>query len=67
MRVVERPNFLRGGFSAVEHAELRGEVVVIDETMNHLHAFGFHGMLLAEFVLGDIFVVEVAHLTHNNK
>lgn len=32
--------------------------------MYHFDSFGFHGMFLAELVLGDVFVVEVANLSH---
>ena len=51
----------------MEHAELRGEVVVVDEAVDHLHALGFHGVLLAELVFCDVFVVEVADLAHRNN
>lgn len=64
MRVVKGAHFFGRGLFGVVHFEVRGEAVVIDEAVDHFHAFGFHGMFLAEFVLGDVFVVEVANFAH---
>lgn len=44
--------------------QFRGKGVVGNETMYHFDALGFHGVLLAEFVLGDIFIVKIANFFH---
>jgi hypothetical protein len=62
--VVEGGDFLGSGFFGVVHFELRREGVVVDEAVHHFHAFGFHGVLLAQLVLRDVFVIEVAHFSH---
>lgn len=48
----------------MKHPEMRGESVIIDETVDHLHALGLHGVLFAELVLGDVLVVQVADFAH---
>jgi hypothetical protein len=64
LRVVEEAKFFGSGCLAVEHVELGGEVVVVDEAVDHLEAHGLHGMLFAEDELGEVGVVEVADLSH---
>ena len=63
-RVVERAELFWSGFATMVHFEVRSECIVFDEAVNHLHAFGFHGMFLTELVLGDVLVIEVAHVPH---
>ena len=48
----------------MEYPEFGCECVVFDEAVHHFHAFGLHGVLLAELVLRDVLVVEVADFTH---
>ena len=59
--MVEGGQLFGGGFLGVVDFELGREGVVVDEAVDHLGPLGFHGVLLAELVLGDILVVEVAH------
>lgn len=63
---MKRSHFLRGSLLAVEHPEVGGEVVVLDEAVDHLHPLGLHGVLLAELVASDVLVVQIAHLTHQS-
>ena len=48
----------------MKDSEMRSKRVVIDETMNHFSPFGFHGMLFAKLILGNILVVKIADLPH---
>ena len=36
----------------------------MNEAVNHFSSLGFHGMLLAELVLGDVLVVEITNFLH---
>ena len=64
MLVVEGLYFFGGGLFGVVELEGGGESVVVEEAVDHLAALGLHGVFLAEFVLGDFVVVEVADFRH---
>ena len=59
--VVEGGKLFGVGFLGVVDFELWCEGVVVDEAVDHFGPLGFHGVFLAELVLGDILVVEVAN------
>jgi len=40
------------------------EEVIVNEAVYHFHALGFHWMLFTELVFSDIFVIEIADLSH---
>ena len=62
--IMKQIELVFGGFFRLEHGEVVTQVVVLDEGVCHLDAFGLHGMLLAEVIIGNRIVVEVTHLTH---
>ena len=51
----------------MKHVEVGGEFVGLDEAVDHFNPFGFHGVLFAEVVVGDGFVINVGRLSHSNK
>lgn len=61
---MEVGDFLGGGLLSVVDFKLGSEGVGVDEAVYHFHAFGFHGVFFAELILGDVFVIEVADLSH---
>ena len=40
------------------------EIVGLDERMGHLDAFGLHRVLLAEVVVRNRVIIQIAYLTH---
>ena len=63
-RMMKHFHLLRRGFFSMIFFEKWWEWVVVEKTMNHFSSLGFHGMLLAELIVGDIFIVEVANFSH---
>ena len=64
VRIMEKVEFVLGCFLGLEHGEVITQIVILDEGVGHFDSEGFHGVFLAEVVIGDRVVVEVAHLTH---
>jgi hypothetical protein len=62
--VMEEGELVFVGLLALEHVEVFAEFVALYEAVGHLDAFGLHGVFLAEVVVGDGVVVEVAHAPH---
>jgi len=40
------------------------ELIALNEAVCHFYSFGFHGVLLAEVVVGDRIVVQIADSSH---
>lgn len=57
-------HFFRSGNFRMIHFEARGEIIVVDKTVNHFDTFWLHRMLLAELIIGDVLIVEVANFAH---
>ena len=65
-RMVEIAHLLGCCLFAMVYFDVFGEVVIIDETVHHFHPLRFHRMFFTELIFGDVFVIEVAHLSHVN-
>jgi hypothetical protein len=63
-RIMEEAQLILIGLLALKHHEVVAEFIALDEGMSHLDAFGLHGMLLAEVVVGNGIVIEVAYFAH---
>lgn len=61
---MERLQLVPGGLTALEHVEVGTKVVGLDKGVGHLDAFGLHGMLFGEVVVGDGVVVKVGDFLH---
>jgi hypothetical protein len=61
---MEKHKFFFGGLFALKHGEVLTEIIALNEGMCHFNAFGFHGMLFTEVIVGDGVVIEVAYLSH---
>lgn len=61
---MEVGNFFRSSLLGMVNFKFRSERVSVDEAMYHFHAFSFHRVLLAELILGDVLVIEIANLSH---
>jgi hypothetical protein len=62
--MMEVAEFIIGGFLGMIDLKFRCECIVGDERVYHFSSFGFHGMFLAELVLGDVLIVKIANLPH---
>lgn len=63
---MKKYKFFFGGLFALKHCEVLTEIIALNEGMSHFNAFGFHGMLLTEVVVGYRVIIEVAHFPHLN-
>ena len=64
IRVVELTQLLFSGSFSVKNAHGLRQMKILNEAVCHFDAFGFHRMVLAEDVLGDLFVINVGHWLH---
>lgn len=62
--VMKEAKFFLAGLLTLKHHQMITQLVTLDERMGHFDAFGLHGMLLTEMIIGDGFVIEVAYLSH---
>lgn len=60
-------DFFGGRLFTLKHVEVGRELIGLDEAVDHFDSFGFHGMLFAEVVMGDCFVINVSRFAHSKQ
>ena len=60
-------DFFGSGLFALKHVEVGGEFIGLNEAVDHFDSFGFHGMLFAEVVVSDCFVIYVGRFSHSKQ
>jgi len=61
---MKEAKFITTCLLALKHVKMFTKLIGLNKTMRHFDSLGFHGMLLAEMVVCDGVVVEVADFSH---